>query len=76
MDAICTHPVRFYFHLNGARSMISKCLGKFEGVEMARGMDISELKEQIKKVQNHFDSIRNKSEIQDSYILRLKVLHE
>ena len=70
-----------YFHLfnnnlNGARSMISKCLGKFEGVEMARGMDIKELKEQIKKVQNHFNSIRKKSDIQDSYILRLKVLHE
>ena len=70
-----------YFHLfnnnlNGARSMINKCLGKFEGVEMARDMDINELKEQIKKVQIHFNNISNKSDIQDSYILRLKVLHE
>ena len=70
-----------YFHLynnnlNGARSMISKCLGKFEGIEMARGMNINELKEQIKKTQNHFNSISNTSDIKESYILKLKVMHE
>ena len=70
-----------YFHLfndnlNGARSMISKCLGKFEGVEMARGMDINELKEEVEKVQSHFNSISKKTDIQDGYILKLKVLHE
>ena len=70
-----------YFHLfnnnlNGARSMINKCLGKFEGVEMARDMDINKLKEQIKEVQAHFNNISNKSDIHDSYILVLKVLHE
>ena len=70
-----------YFHLfnnnlNGARSMINKCLGKFEGVEMARDMDINELKEQIKEVQTHFNNISNNSDIHDSYILVLKVIHE
>ena len=70
-----------YFHLfnnnlNGARSMINKCLGKFEGVEMARDMDINELKEQIVQVQNHLDSIRNKSDIIDTYIMTLKAIHE
>ena len=70
-----------YFHLfnnnlTGARSMIRKCLGKFEGVEMVRGMDMNELKKQIDKVQLHFNNINNSSCIKDSYILILKVLHE
>ena len=70
-----------YFHLfnnnlNGARSMIRKCLGKFEGVEIARGMDINELKEQIEQVQAHFNNISNKSRIIERYILILKVVHE
>ena len=67
-----------YFHLfnnnlNGARSMMRKCLGKFEGVEMARGMDINELKKQIEEVQDHFNNISNKSYIIDRYIIILKV---
>ena len=70
-----------YFHLfnnnlNGARSMMRKCLVKFEKVEMARGLDINELKEQIVQVQNHLDSIRNKSDIIDTYIMTLKAIHE
>ena len=70
-----------YFHLfnnnlNGARSMIRKCLGKFEGVDMARGMDINALIVQIKQVQAHFNNISNKSYIIDRYILILKVIHE
>ena len=70
-----------YFHLfnnnlNGARSMINKCLRKFEGVEITRGMDIKELKEQIKEVQIHFNNINNNSEIIDTYILTLKSIHE
>ena len=70
-----------YFHLynnnlNGARSMIGKSLGKFEGIEMARGMDISELKEKIKKTQIHFNDISYISDIKDRYILKLKVIHE
>ena len=67
-----------YFHLfnnnlKGARSMIRKCLGKFEGVEMARGIDINELKKQIEEVQDHFNNISNKSYIKDRYIILLKV---
>ena len=70
-----------YFHLfnnnlKGARSMIRKCLGKFEDAEMVRGMDIPELKKQIKKTQSHFNNINDKSYIIDSYILMLKVVHE
>ena len=70
-----------YFHLfnnnlKGGRSMIRKCLGKFEGVEMARGMDINELKKQIEKAQSHFNNINDKSSIIDSYIISLKVIHE
>ena len=67
-----------YFHLfnnnlNGARSMIRKCVRKFEGLEMERGMDINELKKQIKLAQEHFNNINNTSEIIDSYIFQLKV---
>ena len=70
-----------YFHLynnnlNGARSMIRKCLGKFEGVEMARGMDINELKNQIEQAKTHFNNIIDKSHIIDSNIIILKVIHE
>jgi len=56
--------------------MIRKCLGKFEGVEMTRGIDINELKKQIKQVQTHFNNISDKSYIIDSYIIILKVIHE
>ena len=70
-----------YFHLfnnnlNGARSMMRKCLVKFEKVEMARGLDVNKLKEQIMQVQKHLDNIRIKSDIIDTYIINLKVLHE
>ena len=71
-----------YFHLfnnnlNGARSMNRKCQGKFEDIkEMARGMDINKLKDQVKQVQTHIDNISNKSECKDRYILILKVIHE
>ena len=70
-----------YFHLfnnnlNGSRSMIRKCLGKFEDIEIARGIDINDLKKQIKKFQNHLNNINNKSNITDDYILTLKVKHE
>jgi len=70
-----------YFHLfnnnlNGARSMIAKCLGKFENFELDRGMNVNELKEQIKQVQEHFNNITDNSDIIDSYILTLNVIHE
>ena len=70
-----------YFHLfnnnlNGARSMIAKCLVKFENFELDRGMNVNELKEKIKQVQEHFNNITDNSDIIDSYILTLKVKHE
>ena len=70
-----------YFHLfnnnlNGARSMIAKCLVKFENFELGRGMNVNELKEQVKQVQEHFNNITDNSDIIDSYILTLKVIHE
>ena len=70
-----------YFHLfnnnlNGARSMIAKCLVKFENFELDRGMNVNELKEQVKQVQEHFNNITDNSDIIDSYILTLKVIHE
>ena len=69
-----------YFHLfnqniKGSRSMIRKCLGKFEGFDKPRGIDVDELKIQIKEVQEHFNKIDNTEDIIDSYILTLKVTH-
>ena len=70
-----------YFHLfnqniKGARSMIRKCLGKFEGFDKVRGIDVDELKVQIKEIQEHFEKIDNSSDIIGCYILTLKALHE
>ena len=70
-----------YFHLfnnnlNGARSMMQKCLGKFEGAEMARGIDKNKLIKQIKQAQVHVNNISDKSYIIDSYIITLKAIHE
>ena len=70
-----------YFHffnqnLNGARSMLKKCLKKFEPIEVARGIDVIELKLKICNVPKHFNNINNTNDIIDSYIIRLKVIHE
>ena len=70
-----------YFHffnqnLNGARSMLKKCLIKIDSIEVARGIDIIELKSQIFNVQKYFDKINNTNDITDSYIIILKVRHE
>ena len=70
-----------YFHLfnqnlNGARSMIKKCLGKLEGFDMSWGIDVNSLIIQVIDVQNYFNIIDNTSDITDKYILKLKVIHE
>ena len=70
-----------YFHffnknLNGARSMMKKCLTKFEPYQNERGMDVQGLKKQIITVQNYFNKIMDTSTIADSYIIVLKVKHE
>ena len=70
-----------YFHffnqnLNGARSMLKKCLKKIDQIEVARGIDVIELKSQIYNVQKYFDKIDNTNDITNSYIIILKVIHE
>ena len=70
-----------YFHffnknLNGARSMMKKCLTKFEPYQRVRGVDVISLKTQIIRVQNYFNEIEDTSIIEDSYIITLKVIHE
>ena len=69
-----------YFHffnnnLNGARSMMKKCLIKFEPYQRVRGADVISLKTQIIRVQNYFNEIEYTSIIEDSYIITLKVIH-
>ena len=71
-----------YFHffnqnLNGARSMLKKCLKKIDQVEVARGINVIELKSQICNVQKYFfNTIDNTNDITNSYIIILKVIHE
>ena len=70
-----------YFHffnqnLNGARSMLKKCLKKIDPIKVARGIDVIELKSQIYNVQKYFDKIDNTNDITNSYIIILKVIHE
>ena len=70
-----------YFHffnqnLNGARSMLKKCLKKINSIEVARGIDVIELKSQICNVQKYFNKIDNTNDNADSYIILLKVIHE
>ena len=69
-----------YFHLfnqnlKGARSMIKKCLKKIDPFKTARGIDVIELKSQIGNVQKYFDKIDDTSDIIESYIITLKVIH-
>ena len=70
-----------YFHffnqnLNGARSMLKKCLKKIDSIEVARGIDVIELKSQICNVQKYFDKIDKTNHISSSYIIIIKVIHE
>jgi len=70
-----------YFHffnknLKGARSMVKKCLTKFESYERVRGLDVASLITQIIRVQNYFNEIDDTSIIKDRYIIILKVIHE
>ncbi len=69
-----------YFHLfndnlKGARSMMRKCLTKFQDFNYCRGIDISRLIEDVEKVQSYFNKIDKKSDIKDTYIIILKVIH-
>ena len=70
-----------YYHLfnnnlNGAKSMIKKCLGKFENFDKSRGIDVNDLKNQVQDVKNHINSINSPAVFIDSYIIMIKVSHE
>ena len=70
-----------YFHLfnqnlKGARSMIKKCLKKIDPFQTTRGIDVIELKSKICNVQKYIENIDNTNNINDSYIITLKVIHE
>ena len=70
-----------YYHLfnknlNGAKSMIKKCLVKLENFDKSRGIDVNDLKNQVKDVQCQFNNINYTNEYKDSYIISLKVIHE
>ena len=70
-----------YFHfyngnINGARSMVKKCLKKFEIYESSRGINVLELKSEIISAQSYFNDFEVTDNINDSYIIILKVIHE
>ena len=70
-----------YFHyfngnLKGARSMIRKCLMKFDQYESARGIDVQQLKTQIQDLQDLYNDIDNTHVNINTYIITLKVIHE
>ena len=56
--------------------MLKKCLNKFDPFQTARGIDVLELKSQMCNAQKYFEEIDNTDNIQDSYIITLKVIHE
>ena len=70
-----------YYHLfnnnlNGAKSIIKKCLVKLENFDKSRGIDVNDLKNQVKDVQCQFNNINYTNEYKDSYIISLNVIHE
>ena len=70
-----------YFHfyngnINGARSMIKKCLNKFEIYDSSRGINVLELKSEIISVLSYFNDTEVTNNIKDSYLISLKVIHE
>ena len=70
-----------YYHLfnnnlNGAKSMIGKCLGKLDDFDRSWGIDVNDLKNKVQDVKYHFNNINYPHEIIDRYIIILKVSHE
>ena len=70
-----------YFHyfngnLKGARSMVRKCLMKFDQYKFVRGINVEQLISQIHDLENKYKEIDNTSYNIDIYIITLKVLHE
>ena len=70
-----------YYHLfnnnlNGAKSMIKKCLRKLENFDKSWGIDVNDLTNQVLDVKNHINNINYTDEFIDSYIIILKGTHE
>ena len=70
-----------YFHLfnqnlNGARSMMRKSRGKFDSFETVRGINVLDLIDEIKKVDEHMNYIDKTSYFKECYIISLKVNNE
>ena len=70
-----------YFHLfnqnlNGARSMMRKSRGKFDSFETVRGINVLDLIDEIKRVDEHMNNIDEVSYFKDNYIISLKVNYE
>ena len=70
-----------YFHyfngnLKGARSMVRKCLMKFDQYKFVRGINVKQLMSQIHDLENKYKEIDNTSYNIDTYIITLKVIHE
>ena len=70
-----------FFHyyngnLKGAKSMLKKCLGKFDAYDFQRGIDVIDLISRIERLQKRYSEIDDTSYNIDSYIFRLKVKDE
>ena len=57
-------------------NFFKKCLKKIELFQTERGIDVIELKAEINNVQKYFNNIDNANDINSSYIITLKVIHE
>ena len=70
-----------YFHyyngnLNGAKSMLKKCLTKFELFETSRGIDVIKLRDKVEHLEKCYND-EGLSRINNNiYTFPIKVLHE
>ena len=56
--------------------MMRKSMGKFDSFDMARGINILDLVDEIKRANEHINDINEVSYFNDSYIISLKVINE
>ena len=55
---------------------LRKCIKKLENFDNSWGIDVIEVNKQVKDVQNHYNNISYAYDIDDRYIITLKVIHE
>ena len=56
-------------NLNGAKSLLIKCLKKFKDFSRVhRDIDVSELKNSIRKIQKEYENIKNSNDFNDDLI--------